>query len=223
MNNNFEMNQIEYEDAMIGMGIMEPPVPNKSRYLCQDENCEGKMITSLADYFPCCDICGIMNIDEPMHVDIPEYVPKAMLYKRRQYCMEKLNLIAGFKQSRSKHYKPMVKHLSKLEFNEITELKELMKEHKYHKFYKFIYNIYKDIKKHRLIPLTCQQIEFISREFVKLNCKFKEFATNKRKNMLCYTSVVWHIMKEHNIPNKEHLLLPLNHTSMIQMITEVTL
>ena len=89
------------------------------------------------DYFYYCLNCGTMDFDKPTHVD-HEYVPPPCLYKRRIYCLDKLKMMAGFKQSSSKSYQRVITELKEHDFDSIKELKKLMKEMIYHKFYKFI-------------------------------------------------------------------------------------
>jgi hypothetical protein len=199
---------------------MNLPVPEPvPAGMCTEEDCGGTMVDR--HDFPYCDTCGAMDTNNPTHVDPVVYIPKPVLYKRRQYCVEKLHLMTGKKQSRSPNYTRMLKILKGYDWDDLQELREAMKECGFHKQYKYLYNIYFDLKRVRLIQLTCNQIDLISREFVELEWKFKSSSTVKRRNMLCYATMIWFVMRTHKIPGSEHILLPLNHTDLVVILVSL--
>jgi hypothetical protein len=109
----------------------------------------------------------------------------------------------------------MLKILKGYDWDDLQELREAMKECGFHKQYKYLYNIYFDLKHVRLISLTGNQIDLLSREFVALEWKFKASSKVKRRNMLCYASMIWFVMRAQEIPGSEHILLPLNHEDLV--------
>jgi len=171
-------------------------------------------------YLHFCPECGTMDFDKPIHVD-HEYTPPPCLYKRRIYCLDKLKMMAGFKQSGSKSYKPMIEILKERDFDNIKQLKKIMKELKYHTFYKFIYSIWFDIKGTRLIELTYTQLDKISNDFVDLEYKFKQSDKHKRSNMLNYNSVIYYLLKKNKIKGYKHILLPYNHLVICKMLKQI--
>jgi predicted RNA-binding Zn-ribbon protein involved in translation (DUF1610 family) len=195
-------------------GVPEQPKydPNK----CTD--CDTTL--EKTDHFYYCPECGTVDFDKPIHVT-HEYVPPPCLYKRRIYCLDKLKMMSGFKQSRSKGYNSMIKKLEECKFNTIKELKKIMKELLYHKFYKFIYNIWFDIKGTRLIELTYNQIDKLSRDFVDLEYKFKQSDKHKRSNMLNYNSVIYYLLKKNKIKGYKHIILPFNHLVICKMLKQI--
>ena len=174
-------------------------------------------ILKLDKYFYYCESCGTIDFDKPVYVD-HEWVPPAITYKRRLYCMDKLNLMSGKKQSRSKIYQPMIKELKQHDFKNLKELKHVMKKLKYHKYYKFIYSIWFDIKGTKLITLTHNQIELISRQFVELEIKFKQSDKHSRKNMLNYNSLMYILLKKNKIKGYKSILLPYNHIVIVKTL-----
>jgi hypothetical protein len=206
----FTLNQAQalYEDFL----NLPLPVPIPAG-MCTEEDCEGTMVDQ--HDFPYCDTCGAMDTDNPTYTDLEVYIPKPILYKRRQYCVEKLHLMTGMKQSRSPKYKQMLKTLKSYDFDDLQELRDAMKEAGFHKQYKHLYNIYFDLKRVRLIQLTGMQIDLLSREFVELEWKFKTSSTLKRRNMLSYATIIWFVMRAQKIPGSEHILLPLNHEDLV--------
>ena len=187
-----------------------------------DENiCEecGKEMTC-DEYFLMCKECGTIDFDKPLYVDTP-YVAKPILYKRRMYCQEKLNLMTCNKQSRSPAY---TSALSKLknddDFETIYELRERMSSLKLHKQYKHIYNLYYDVKKEKLIDLTHNEINKLSVKFVGLEQKFKQKSDEHgRQNMISYNTLIYFLMKQHNVPGYEHVILPLNHQALLDVLS----
>jgi hypothetical protein len=204
------MNQLHliYEDFK-----KSPKQPTYDSSKCVDCGFDLKQDT----YFYYCEKCGTIDFDKPIYVD-HEWVPSPMTYKRRLYCMDKLNLMSGKKQSRSKIYHPMIKELKQHDFKNLKELKHIMKTLKYHKYYKFIYSIWFDIKGTKLITLTYNQIDLISRQFVELESKFKQSDKHSRKNMLNYNSLIYILLKKNKIKGYKSILLPFNHIVMIKLL-----
>ena len=192
-------------------GVPEQPEydPNK----CTDCGSELQLDT----YFYHCPECGTIDFDKPIYVD-HEWTPPKITYKRRLYCIDKLMMISGRKYSRSKVYPIMIQKLKEYDINSLKELKQTMKTLKYHRLYKFIYNVWNDLKKERLISLTSNQIDLLSRQFVELESKFKESDTHTRKNMLNYNSLIYILMKKNKIKGHEHILLPFNHIVIVKML-----
>lgn len=209
------------EDWMIETGRAPPPPPPRDKGCCLDEDCEGQMVN--ADFFPYCDTCGLMDTDSPLHhvreADAP-YIPKAVLYKRRQYCLEKLYLITGRKQSRSPHYQRMLKDLKAYDFEDLQDLRGWMKQLGYQKFYRFLYNVYHDLKGERLVKLSHNQVDEVARQFVELEWKFKRAAgnTHKRQNMIAYNTMIWFILRQNNVEGYEHLYVPKNHEALVKAL-----
>jgi hypothetical protein len=204
----FNQAQELYEDFL----NLPLPVPIPAG-MCTEEDCEGTMVDR--HDFPYCDTCGAMDIDNPTYTDPEVYIPKPILYKRRQYCVEKLHLMTGTKQSRSPHYKQMLKTLKSYDFDDLQELRDAMKAGGFHKQYKHLYNVYFDLKRVRLIQLTGMQIDLLSRKFVELEWKFKTNSKLKRRNMLSYASIIWFVMRAQKIPGFDNILLPLNHEDLV--------
>jgi hypothetical protein len=210
-----------YEQYEIDKGIKQLPVVKPPGMCCEDD-CDGKMIP--ADHFPYCDTCGIMDTDHPLvtsrEANEP-WIPKRVLYKRRQYCLEKLKLVVGIKNSRSSKYHEMVKQLKEQDFDTLQELRQLMKELGYHKMYKFIYSAYFDVKGTHLISFSTQEIHFLAQQFVELEWKFKQSEDHKRKNFMCYNSTLYYLMKKNKLTGYKHLLLPYNHKHINQLLKSI--
>lgn len=186
--------------------------------LCIDCNSEMKQDT----YFYYCPSCQTIDFDKPIKVDFGRecYWMKSSLYKRKLYCVDKLNMITCHKHSRSPKYSVIVEDLRYERFDNIKELKRLMKKKGYHRFYKFMYCIWYDIKKTKLISLTYEEIDKIATQFVQIEQKFKFKQTDqvKRKNMMSYYSIIYLIMKKNNITGFEHIILPKNHIVNVKFL-----
>ena len=174
--------------------------------------------------FKLCPDCGEMDIDEPVYTDIytdmpyTSNVPPA-LYKRRLYCVEKLNLMVGYKQSRSPQYNKLVKLLKNEDIESLEEIKVCLKVWKMKKFYKHVYNLYYDVTGERLINLNSQDIDFIARKFVELESNFKmDRDTHKRNNIYNYNSCIYLLMKHFKYKGYKHILLPLNHLQIAKVL-----
>ena len=171
--------------------------------------------------FPLCPLCGIVNRDEPEFVneivdhDIKRKVMS--IYKRRLYVKEKLNLMVGNKQSRSKQYKDILIKLSHKKIRNIIHLKQILKKCNFKKYYKYIYNIYYDLKKIRLIKLSHNDIDFLVKKFIDVETKFKEIS-NGRSNFFSYSSVIYMLMKKYKYEGYQHVILPLNHVTISKKI-----
>ncbi len=90
------LEEMGFDDRMHGIQ------KNPKNHACSD--CEVGHIPS-EEGFPFCPSCGIINFDKPeiaREVDDPGIKQRVVsLYKRRLYIREKLNLMAGYKHSRS--------------------------------------------------------------------------------------------------------------------------
>ena len=223
------MSNLEIEDALIAFGAMEAPAAAAPRPtpdpLCREDGCGGAMTN--ADHFPYCRRCGTMDTDAPLRhyqeADAP-YVPKASLYKRRQYYLEKINTLLGRKQSRSPKYREMLAVLkTDLEpyDGRLEELRARMKRGGYHRFYRFLYNVHHDLTGERLVTLTDQQVDCLTQQFVALEWKFKGSSAHTRKNFLCYASTLHYLMKKNRIRGYRHLLLPHNHPSIVRTLKQI--
>lgn len=171
-------------------------------------------------YFLYCSTCGTIDFDKPVKFALEyatDFISKQIFYKRRVYCIEKLNLIAGFKTSRSSKFKQNVNSIKEYDFKNIKELKNIMKLLKLHKLYKFIYEIWYIIKGSRLINLTHDQIDILANQFVDIENKFKN-SDNKRKNMLNYNSVIYILFRKNKIKGYKHILLPFNHVVIVKAL-----
>ncbi len=215
------LSTIECEDLLIEMGLMNPPNKLKDKYTCKNDDCDGKLIAD--DGFAYCDMCGAVDSDhvvqEYLEYNTMGYYKKTnYYYKRRQYCIEKLMLLAGQKVSRSKQYNEMISVLEKKKFTNIHELKKIMKKYNYSKFYKYVYSVFYDLKKTRLINLTDQQIKSICQEFIDMESKFKNIDDKKRKNIYAYNSIIYYIMKKNNIQGYDNVIVPHNNNFIIKQL-----
>lgn len=212
---------LAYEDFLVGSGTMEI-APHVHKTMCKSCMIEKIIID---DAFYCCPECGAMDIDNPLMVKecIEDYTPKAALYKRRLYAMEKMKLMTGHKICRGKCYNRIVKRLSEYEheIDSLVELKDYMKQLKMHRYYKYIYNIYHDLKGVRLINLSSQDMDFLSRKFVELESKFKISDLHKRNNIFNYNSILYLLMKKYKYKDYKNLLLPLNHLKIAKVIKKL--
>jgi hypothetical protein len=208
---------MNYEDVL---DIFDPidetiKVENIKRGFC---HCGSKQ--DVYDCFYVCPDCGIMDL-EPLFYDIPFDMVhlKRSFYKRRLYCIEKLNYIGGLKQPTSIRYRNMVAFLKTKQFTKIEKLKRLMKKYGYNKYYKYIYSVYFDIKKIRLIKLTAMDIHKISLEFVKMDVKFTKYQENhKRKNFMAYNSIIYLILQQKKFKGFKHILKPNNHNDLTENV-----
>ena len=196
----------------------DPDITDPYNLKCKDCNVE----KVYEDCFKVCPECGVMDIDDPIYEDTP-WTPAVALYKRRLYCQEKLKLMTGHKLCRSPHYKKIVKELKDYDIQNIIELKQYLKEWKLKRFYKYIYNMYFDVTKIRLITLSSQDIDFLSRKFVELESQFKMSELHKRKNMFNYNSCLYLLMKKYKYKGYEHILLPLNHLQIAKTLRKLIL
>ena len=186
--------------------------PEHKEFECDE--CYGEMV--YINHFLTCSDCGLTDLDrcESYYLDDPEtFLRKRSFYKRKLYVIEKLNLITCRKPCRKPSYLDSVKTLSKCKFKTIYELKKLMKNKKMSKLYPYIYLIYYDVKKIKLIELTCNQLDRIATEFVTTEMLFKS-SSIKRKNMLSYYSLIYLTMKRLNYAGYKNIILPNNFKEM---------
>lgn len=180
-----------------------------------------KVELKLVDCFMVCPDCGKTDLDAVFY-DVPfelNSVKKKTFYKRRLYCIEKLNYINGLKCPTSKRYNDMITVLKKKKFVTILKLKRLMKKYGYSKYYKYIYNVFYQIKKVRLIKLTARQIQKISIEFVKLDINFvKSQEYHKRKNFIAYNSIIYLILKKSKTKGYSKVIKPNNHLALTENV-----
>ncbi len=173
------------------------------------------------DGFPFCPSCSVINFDNPeiAHEAVdPGIKQRALsLYKRRLYIREKLNLMAGYKHSRSKEYTDILAKLKKIRVQNIIHLKQILKDRNLKKHYKHIYNIYYDLKKARLIKLTHSNIDFLAKKFIDSESVFKDNNHN-RSNFFSYSSVIYMLMKKYRMPGYRNIILPLNYFQISQKI-----
>lgn len=167
----------------------------------------GNLLT-IDNYFYVCTECGTMDVSNPLSND-DEYicVSKKTLYKRRNYCIEKLKMMSCHKQSNSPKYMTMIEKLKDYEICDIHELKKLIKKLKYSVYYKYIYCIYKDLTGEKLIDLTYSDILKLSDNFVRIEGSFKLDQKN-RKNMISYDLIIRNIMKEMGYRCYKNVIIP---------------
>jgi hypothetical protein len=169
-----------------------------------------------------CKICG--SADEGGYVleklEDDEYIKKKYFYKRRIYFIDRLKYIAGIKRTNKKELINFTNSINKDEVNDIKDLYKILKKKKLSKYYKDLYNIYFDVKKIRLIKLNYDQINKLSKEFVKIDVKYKSYENNK-KNMLSYNSIIHYLLKKYKIDGYEHILIPSNHKANISKIVSI--
>ena len=191
---------------------------NPENYACYA--CEVDHILS-EQGFPFCPSCGVINFDKPQVVEEvadPKVKQRVVsLYKRRLYIREKLNLMAGYKHSRSKEYTEIVAKLKKVRVRNIIHLKQILKDRNLKKHYKHIYNLYYDLKKVRLVKLTHSNIDFLAKKFIDAESMFKENNHN-RSNFFSYSSVIYMLMKKYHMPGYRNVILPLNYLQISQKI-----
>ena len=138
---------------------------------------------------------------------------------RRSYFIERLNHIAGFKQSTSKQYNTIVKRLSRCKFKTVKRLRNHMKRLGFNKFYKYVYNIYFDIKGVRLVDLDRQTIQRLASKFVKYNHRFKSASdVHCRKNFYSYSLAIYLILKSEKIKGYSKLLLPRETAETLRLL-----
>jgi hypothetical protein len=185
--------------------------------ICESCNIEQEIIQC---YYVCPKCCA-MDL-EPLFYDIPfemEQVVKRSFYKRRLYCIEKLNYITGRNEPTTVLYRNMIQFLKQKKFSNIKQLKTLMRTYGYNKYYKHIYNVFFSIKNIRLINLKPMDIYKISLEFVKMDVNFKMTQhDHKRKNFMAYNSIIYLVLKQMKIRGYKHILKPNNH---IELVTNV--
>ena len=147
INNNYLLLNYRMDLQNIGYGelenifdqIMDPGVNSEKTVVAKDVCEKCNVQKQIQDCFYVCGNCGETDL-EPLFYDIPFEMNhlKRSFYKRRLYCIEKLNYIAGLKEPTSKVYRNMIAFLKKKKFTTIKKLKSLMKLHGYHKYYKYI-------------------------------------------------------------------------------------
>ena len=186
---------------------------NPHNMICED--C--KVDKVILNCFKVCTQCGVMDIEDPSYEVIP-WTPTIALYKRRLYCQEKLKLYTGHKLCRSAQYRKIVKDLKTYDILNIIELKQYLKEWKQKRFYKYIYNLYFDVTGIRLIKLSSQDIDFLSRKFVEIEGKFKGSELHKRKNFFNYNSCIFLLMKKYKYKGYKNIILPLNHLHIAKVL-----
>ena len=155
---------IELDELMKLADELFEDAPNEAdqrRNVCPDCNCD--MIVKDSIYT--CDRCGMSDIYSPILVSADRWIVKKSIYMRRSYFIERLNLIAGFKNCVSADFNNVVKRLRRCKFKTIKRLREHMKRLGFNKFYKYIYNVFFDIKGIRVIQLDRQQR--LATKFVK--------------------------------------------------------
>jgi predicted RNA-binding Zn-ribbon protein involved in translation (DUF1610 family) len=178
--------------------------------------CHTDMIVSNSMFV--CPSCGITDLNSAFLVSYA--YKKKSVYMRRAYFVERLNLIAGFNQSKNPNYSSTVDRLRRCRFNSIKKLRQHMKRLNMSKYYKFIYNIYFDIKGVRLIQLDRQTIQKLAKRFSQLQARFKT-AEHDRKNFFSYSAVIYLIMKEHKIKGHDKMLLPRHVSRTLKLIKSV--
>lgn len=84
-----------------------------------------------------CPLCGACDCLTPDFVAHELWVKKQSPYKRRLYCIEKLKLLAGHKQSSSPMYNVLVKRLKKYKVKSLVEMKQRLKDMGQRRYYKY--------------------------------------------------------------------------------------
>jgi len=198
-----------------------PPNSPRDPNVCDE--CEGDM-QQTSDGFLACTICGVCDLDSMEYVQesfTDVIIKNKTLYKRRQYCINKLQLLAAVRHCRSPAYMNATTILKNLNFDNINELRTLMRENKLSNYYKYLYVIWNDIKHEKLITLTDNEIQAIATKFIELENKFKTSEYHKRKNIFSYNSVIYIIMKDMNMNGYEHIILPNNHEQLEEVIQKI--
>ena len=202
------------------MGFDDRPQKKRNTRNRACNECDVDNITT-NEGFPLCPMCGIVNRNEPEFVNeiMDNDIKRKTLsiYKRRLYVKEKLNLLVGNKQSRSKQYKEILTKLGNKKIKNIIHLKQILKDGEFKKYYKYVYNIYYDLKKIRLIKMSHNDIDFLAKKFIDTETKFKE-NNNNRSNFFSYSSVIYLLMKKYKYTGFQHIILPLNHIQISKKI-----
>ena len=217
MNMNVAINL--YEDLMNGP-ISEKTIDVTDALLPICDECNNCMIHD--DYFYVCEHCGTIDFEKTC-CDIVEYTPKTIMYSRRQYWKKKLLLVSCLKQPRSKKYSKVLLDYEADDFDNINELRSLIYQNGHQKYYNNIYNIYYDIKKIKLINISYHQIDMLIKQFVEFESEWKNNliydGKNKKKiNLPSYNGIIYELFRKNKIKGIEHLLLPLNHSTIIKKI-----
>lgn len=167
-----------------------------------------------------CQLCGIVDIDHLVFKESSIPIKNHHLYKRKNYFIEKMRLLAGIKQTAHPRYIEMIQLFKKMKINNIRKLKELMKKYGYSKFYKYIFSAYYDITGNRLISIGHSDIKKLSSKFLIFERHLKTNLRN-RVNFPNYNTVIYIFLKKEGYKDYQHIILPKNQKKIIEIITEI--
>lgn len=210
------MSDIE-ELMKLAQELFEDKPPEVEQRLNMCPECNVDMVIRNSIYT--CDRCGLSDVYNPLLVSSDRWIVKKSLYMRRSYFIERLNLIAGFKNCGSSDYNNVVKRLKRCKFKTIKRLRRHMKRLGFNKFYKYVYNIFYDIKGVRVVNLDRQTIQRLAAKFVKYNARFKTSSDlHGRKNIYSYSLIIYLIFQSEGINGFEKLLLPRQTAETLRLL-----
>jgi len=167
-----------------------------------------------------CQICGLVDLYRLVFKGSNVPVKNHHLYKRNNYFIEKMRLLAGIKQTTHPKYIEMIQLFKKKKIDSIQKLRALMKRHGYSKFYKYIFSAYYDITGKKLISITHSDIKKLSFKFLTFERHLK---TNLRSrvNFPNYNTIIYLFLKKEGYADYQHIILPKNQKKIIEIITEI--
>ncbi len=185
----------------------------------QIDTCKHDFVPMESHY--CCQLCGIVDLDQPIFIDdVNRYQKPNYLYNRKTYFLIVMRLLTCRKSYDNPNYSEVVKQLSEYPFDTIFELKKLMTKLKLKKYYKYIYLVYFDIKKVKLIDLSYNDIEFLANKFVILENEFKKAYQNK-SNMLSYSLVAYCLLKRYNYDCYKYIIIPKKKDLILEKLNNL--
>ena len=167
-----------------------------------------------------CQLCGIVDIDHLVFKENTVPIKNHHVYKRNNYFIEKMRLLAGIKQTAHPRYLEMIKLFKKKKITSIQKLRELMKKHGYSKFYKYIFSAYYDITGEKLISISHSDIQKLSFKFLTFERHLKT-KLRKRVNFPNYNTIIYLFLKKEGYKGYQHIILPKNQKKICEIITEI--
>jgi len=189
-----------------------------------DTHCECGVDYIIVDnYLYVCPTCGICDTENALQTIPYSYfdcgsVCRYEPYKRRTYFKQLLEQVSLRKDCDTVGYMMMVYALKDCPFSNTYELKQLMKDKGYNKYYKYIFNTYRDIKGTHLIEIDPSLFEHLMKEFHQFDLWYKKKC--RRRNLINYNVLLYHMLKRHGVRNYDSILLPQNHVETSEIIEE---
>ena len=184
--------------------------PTQPTQPTQPAECECSEFILVNSYKTCVN-CGATDLDSSEYVfeyfEPSRFCKRKSLYKRRQYFVEKLELIACRKRCHKLGYRKVLDMLKNVEFDSIFTLRKKMKRLKLNKWYPYMYLLYYELTGIKLINISAGQVNTLTKQFLEIEFKYKD-NENYKRYISGYNTIICFLLKNNNIEGYEHIILP---------------